>query len=88
MICDSCEKYPCTKDGSKLTRRCFAYSPKPTHVTNIVDGDIYLNHGFGDLWIVDGGKFIKINDGYSIDLNTPVGFVKVGHIDDVQSTWR
>lgn len=48
---------------------------------NAVDGDIYLNPCFGDLWIVDGEKFIKINDGYSIDLDTPVGFVKVGHVD-------
>ena len=48
-----------------------------------VNGDIYLNPFFGDLWVVDNGKFIKINDGYFVDLDTPSGFVKVGHIDGV-----
>lgn len=48
-----------------------------------VDGDIYLNPVFGDLWIVDGESFIKINDGYTIDIDEPAGFVKVGHVDDV-----
>ena len=33
-----------------------------------VDGDIYLNPCFGDLWIVQDKQFIKINDGYLIDL--------------------
>ena len=48
-----------------------------------VSGDVYLNPAFGDLWVVDDGKFIKINDGYFIDLDDPEGFVKVGHIDGV-----
>lgn len=48
-----------------------------------VDGDVYWNPGFGDLWIVDGDQFVKINDGYTIDLDDPVGFVKVGHIDGI-----
>ena len=26
-----------------------------------VDGDIYFNPVFGDLWIVENGKFVKIN---------------------------
>lgn len=47
------------------------------------DGDIYLNPCFGDLWVVDGTSFIKINDGYAIDLDEPEGFIKVGHIDGV-----
>lgn len=47
------------------------------------DGDIYLNPCFGDLWVVDGTSFIKINNGYAIDLDEPEGFVKVGHIDGV-----
>lgn len=48
-----------------------------------VDGDVYWNPRFGDLWIVDGDQFVKINDGYTIDLDDPVGFVKVGHIDGI-----
>lgn len=47
------------------------------------DGDIYLNPWFGDLWVVDGAAFVKINDGYTIDLDEPEGFVKVGHISGV-----
>lgn len=50
-----------------------------------VNGDVYLNPGFGDLWIVDNGEFIKINDGYSIDIDAPVGFIKVGHLDVTQN---
>lgn len=34
MICDTCEKYPCDMDGTKLWHRCFAYSPKPKPITN------------------------------------------------------
>lgn len=40
------------------------------------DGDI-------DLWVVDGASFIKINNGYAIELDEPEGFIKVGHIDGV-----
>ena len=47
------------------------------------DGDIYLNPFFGDLWIVDGHSFIKINDGYTEDLDCPDGFIKVGHVDGI-----
>ena len=50
-----------------------------------VDGDVYLNPMFGDLWLVDRGYFIKINEGYTIELNDPAGFIKVGHIDGVTS---
>lgn len=50
---------------------------------NYTDGDIFLNPLFGDLWIVDGDWLIKINDGYTIDIDDPVGFIKVGHVDDV-----
>lgn len=50
-----------------------------------VDGDIYLNPMFGDLWIVEGDSFIKINDGYTIELDEPSGFIKVGHVDGVVS---
>ena len=39
------------------------------------DGDIYLNPCFGDLWVVDGTSFIKINNGYAIDLDEPEGFI-------------
>ena len=49
----------------------------------IYDGDIYLNPCFGDLWVVDGASFIKINNGYAIELDEPEGFIKVGHIDGV-----
>ena len=51
--------------------------------SNWQDGDIYLNPYFGDLWVVDGASFIKINDGYEIELDEPEGFVKVGHISGV-----
>lgn len=50
---------------------------------DVVDGDVYWNPYFGDLWIVDSDQFVKINDGYTIDLDDPVGFVKVGHIDGI-----
>ena len=53
-----------------------------------VDGDIYLNPAFGDLWVVDGEEFTKINDGLRIDLNEPEGFVKVGHVDGVVNKER
>lgn len=33
-ICDSCEKYPCSADETKLMLSCPAYSPKPKPVTN------------------------------------------------------
>lgn len=48
-----------------------------------IGGDIYLNPAFGDMWIVDGSEFVKINDGLRIDLDEPVGFIKVGHVDGV-----
>lgn len=34
MICDTCKKYPCDMDGTKLWHHCFAYSPKPKPITN------------------------------------------------------
>ena len=43
------------------------------------NGDIYLNPCFGDLWVVDGASFVKINDGLRIDLDEPEDFIKVGH---------
>ena len=46
-----------------------------------IDGDIYFNPIFGDLWIVECGKFIKINDGYNIPLDEPEHFIKVGHAE-------
>lgn len=49
------------------------------------DGDIYLNPSYGDLWVVNGEQFVLINDGYTIGIDGPVGFVKVGHIDCVRS---
>ncbi len=45
------------------------------------DGDVFLNLCFGDLWLVDGSSFIKINDGYSINIGEACGFVKVGHVN-------
>ena len=51
--------------------------------SDAVDGDVYLNPMFGDLWVVDSRTFIKINDGYTIELDEPEGFIKVGHIDGV-----
>ena len=46
-----------------------------------VDGDIYFNPVFGDLWIVENGEFVKINDGYNIPLDEPEHFIKVGHAE-------
>ena len=46
-----------------------------------VDGDIYFNPVFGDLWIVKNGKFVKINDRYDIPLDEPEHFIKVGHAE-------
>ena len=46
-----------------------------------VDGDIYFNPVFGDLWIVENGKFVKINDRYDIPLGEPEHFIKVGHAE-------
>ena len=46
-----------------------------------VDGDIYFNPVFGDLWIVENGKFVKINDGDNISLDEPEHFIKVGHAE-------
>lgn len=54
-----------------------------TELQRSSDGDIYLNPCFGDLWILQGDELILINDGYSIDIDDPVGFIKVGHVDDV-----
>lgn len=66
-------------DGDKLKCEDFEeYSYK-----DAVDGDIYLNPFFGDMWIVDNKRFIKINDGYTVDIDDPKGFVKVGHVDGV-----
>ena len=45
------------------------------------DGDIYFNPFFGDLWIVDEGDFVKINDGCRVEVDIPEGFIKVGHAD-------
>lgn len=52
------------------------------------NGDVYLNPCFGDLWFVNGDKFQKINYDYSIDLDEPEGFIKVGHIDGVTTVER
>lgn len=46
-----------------------------------INGNIYFNSVFGDLWIVENGKFVKINDGYDIPLDEPEHFIKVGHAE-------
>ena len=44
------------------------------------DGDIYFNPVFGDLWIVDGKYFVRINDvTYKVLIDDVVGFKRVGH---------
>lgn len=53
-----------------------------------VEGDIYLNPFFGDLWIVQGDRFVLINDGYSTDTSDPAGFIKVGHVDGITTVVR
>lgn len=57
--------------------------PRCENYPDAIDGDIYLNPFFGDMWIVDGAYFIKINDGYRLDMEDPEGFIKVGHVDGV-----
>lgn len=49
----------------------------------ISDGDVSINTFFGDLWVVDGQTFIKINDGYTIEIDELKGFVKVRRVDSV-----
>ena len=47
-----------------------------------MNGDVYLNPFFGDLWIVVNDTQIrKINDSYTEDFDNVIGFKKVGHID-------
>ena len=53
----------------------------PNNYPDVVDGDVYFNPLWGDLWIVNGSHFVKINDGYDIELNDVADFIKVGHVD-------
>lgn len=47
-----------------------------------VNGDIYYNPFFGDLWIIQNDtKIKKINDSYITDIDDVAEFVYVGHID-------
>ena len=47
-----------------------------------MNGDIYLNPFFGDLWIIVNDTQIKlINDSYTDDFDNIIGFKKVGHVD-------
>lgn len=46
------------------------------------DNDIYYNPFFGDLWLVQDEHFVKIYNGYKVELDEPVGFIKVGHIPE------
>lgn len=48
----------------------------------VEDGDIFYNPYFGDYWLVKNGYFVLINDGWSVPLSDPVGFVKIGHIKE------
>ena len=78
--CRKCEAFRNVLFGSSEHVDC--------EYSDAVDGDIYLNPMFGDLWIVEDNSFIKINDGFTIDLDDPEGFVKVGHVDDVVTKKR
>lgn len=47
-----------------------------------VNGDIYYNPFFGDLWIIQNDtKIKKINDSYITDIDDVAEFVYVGHIN-------
>lgn len=47
-----------------------------------VNGDIYYNPFFGDLWIIQNDtKIKKINDSYITDIDDVAEFVYVGYID-------
>ena len=59
------------------------FDPKKGDYQDAVNGDVYWNPVFGDLWIVDGDNFVLINDLETASLDSVVGFVKVGHIDCV-----
>ena len=74
-----------TSDFSSLKKAVEAWNERDEEYK---DGDIYLNPMFGDLWVVDSGKFIKINDGYSMDVDEPEGFIKVGHVDGITNKRR
>ena len=45
------------------------------------EGDIYYNPMFHDFWIVKDNLFHLMSDNFTIGLDEPVGFIKVGHID-------
>lgn len=77
-------------DNEKKAERAF----RDSHYKSCKNGSKYLYEltgtgigtaitSFGDLWVVDGASFIKINNGYAIELDEPEGFIKVGHIDGV-----
>lgn len=57
--------------------------PKKGDYQDALDGDVYWNPVFGDLWIVEGCNFVLINDIETTPLDGVVGFVKVGHLDGV-----
>ena len=51
------------------------------------EGDVMWNKdGIGDLWLCiekDGQLYYQlINDGETIPIDEPIGFVKVGHIEN------
>lgn len=47
-----------------------------------VNGDIYYNPFFGDLWIIQNDtKIKKINNSYTTDIDDVAEFISVGHID-------
>lgn len=75
-----CPEAACDREYLRSERDCPSWWQPRDHCK---DGDIYLNPVCGDLWVVDGKSFIKINDGYTIDLDEPEGFIKVGHISGV-----
>lgn len=67
------------KDAAE--RMMHPYVEAEPNYPDVVDGDIYWNPVFGDLWIVEGNSFRLINDTYSAGLDDAVGFIKVGHVD-------
>lgn len=51
----------------------------------MVDGDVFINIFFGDLWVSENNTMVRINDGQIALEGDKSGFVKIGHIDSIQN---
>lgn len=72
-----------TEEGIEKAKQRIRDQVSMSEYPDAKNGDIYLNPFFGDLWLVQDGRFLLINDGYSTNLTDPAGFIKVGHVEGV-----